>query len=300
MIVTPFPAREQREKAVMKIVGLIFVIVGIVAAVNAINAPAVTQGSDGYKKGVKLGRGSAPVVLIGLGLGLLLRRSGSGSASSRPASTSRYTPQPALPPAYPAAMPVRIQCSCGQLYEFEVEPVAGRMPHLVACPACGVDGTEAANASIAQTLAERAATPAWSQPAPSRRRFHPALLVGIGVVALVFLLLAASLVSRLIRFNRARTNRPLTYPSETVRPNVPPTATPGATGGQARPPSKPGSARDAAPVPSDVTSVDVLWGGRWYEATILRRQGERTLIHYDGWGSNFDEWVTPDRLRPRR
>jgi len=46
--------------------------------------------------------------------------------------------------------------------------------------------------------------------------------------------------------------------------------------------------------------VEVFWGNRWWPATILRRDGARTFIHYDGWGSASDEWVTAERLRPRR
>ena len=49
-------------------------------------------------------------------------------------------------------MPIKVQCSCGQKYSFEVEPVGGRMPAPVACPVCGVDGTAAANDIIAQRL----------------------------------------------------------------------------------------------------------------------------------------------------
>jgi len=50
---------------------------------------------------------------------------------------------------------VKIQCACGQRYAFEVEAVGGRMPSAVACPVCGADGTAAANAAIAQSLAAR-------------------------------------------------------------------------------------------------------------------------------------------------
>ena len=46
---------------------------------------------------------------------------------------------------------IKVQCECGQRYAFEVEPVNGRMPHPVACPVCGADGTSAANALIAHT-----------------------------------------------------------------------------------------------------------------------------------------------------
>ena len=50
-------------------------------------------------------------------------------------------------------MPVKIQCSCGQRYAFDIEPVCGRMTSSVACPVCGADGTTAANEVIAFTLA---------------------------------------------------------------------------------------------------------------------------------------------------
>lgn len=47
-------------------------------------------------------------------------------------------------------MPIKIECECGQHYAFDVDPVNGRMPAPVACPACGNDGTGAANERIAQ------------------------------------------------------------------------------------------------------------------------------------------------------
>ena len=50
-------------------------------------------------------------------------------------------------------IPVKIQCSCGQRYAFEVEPVCGRMSSLVCCPVCGCDGTSVANEIIAYSLA---------------------------------------------------------------------------------------------------------------------------------------------------
>lgn len=50
-------------------------------------------------------------------------------------------------------MPIKIECDCGQHYAFDVEPVNGRMPSSVACPACGSDGTVAANESIAGQIA---------------------------------------------------------------------------------------------------------------------------------------------------
>jgi hypothetical protein len=53
---------------------------------------------------------------------------------------------------------VKVQCGCGQRYAFDIEPVEGRMPYPVACPACGADGTAAANEIIARE--SQAARPA--------------------------------------------------------------------------------------------------------------------------------------------
>ena len=60
-------------------------------------------------------------------------------------------------------MRVKIQCHCETRYAFEVEPVNGRMPVRVNCPACGTDGTDAANAIIQQQL-----TPTASAGWPAR------------------------------------------------------------------------------------------------------------------------------------
>jgi len=42
-------------------------------------------------------------------------------------------------------VPVKITCTCGQKYAFEVQPRRGRMPAPVFCPACSRDGTTDAN-----------------------------------------------------------------------------------------------------------------------------------------------------------
>src|SRR4051812_33970451 len=59
-------------------------------------------------------------------------------------------------------IPVNIQCGCGQLNSFEVEPLHGQMPAPVQCPHCRADHTGVANQIIAQHLAT---TP---PPAPAR------------------------------------------------------------------------------------------------------------------------------------
>jgi outer membrane protein assembly factor BamB len=50
-------------------------------------------------------------------------------------------------------MTIVVNCSCQTEYEFDVEPVDGKMPGPVYCPTCGADGTEYANWVIEQALA---------------------------------------------------------------------------------------------------------------------------------------------------
>ena len=53
-------------------------------------------------------------------------------------------------------MNIKVECGCGTRFSFEVEPQEGRMPFTVNCPNCNADGTETANATIAETLAANA------------------------------------------------------------------------------------------------------------------------------------------------
>lgn len=53
-------------------------------------------------------------------------------------------------------IPIKVQCSCGQKYAFDVEPVNGQVASAVACPVCGMDGTAVANQIISQSLAAQA------------------------------------------------------------------------------------------------------------------------------------------------
>src|ERR1700734_982913 len=57
-------------------------------------------------------------------------------------------------------MELKVACDCGQNYAFDVEPVDGRMPTRVNCPACGTDGTEVANNLLGQHFpSQQAALP---------------------------------------------------------------------------------------------------------------------------------------------
>ena len=69
-------------------------------------------------------------------------------------------------------VPVKIVCSCGQKYAFDVYPLNGRMPAPIKCPVCGVDGTAVANEIIAIALKEQPSPlmlrpKSLAQPAPA-------------------------------------------------------------------------------------------------------------------------------------
>ena len=62
-------------------------------------------------------------------------------------------------------MELKVVCSCGQKYKFDVEPVHGQMPFAVNCPACGLDGTQQANNLLAQMPLAASAPVAAAVPA---------------------------------------------------------------------------------------------------------------------------------------
>lgn len=64
---------------------------------------------------------------------------------------------------------VKIECGCGQHYAFDVEADGDLQPGTVVCPTCGIDGTNAANAVIAQKLA---AEPAVAAGPVVKERIH--------------------------------------------------------------------------------------------------------------------------------
>jgi hypothetical protein len=47
--------------------------------------------------------------------------------------------------------------------------------------------------------------------------------------------------------------------------------------------------------------VMVLWGQKWWRARVIATRGgkRRYKIHYDGYGSSWDEWVGDRRIRRR-
>jgi hypothetical protein len=59
---------------------------------------------------------------------------------------------------------LKIECDCGQHYKFDVEPVDGRMPFTVNCPACGTDGTEKANEVLKNLIPAQNEPPVTGRP----------------------------------------------------------------------------------------------------------------------------------------
>lgn len=56
------------------------------------------------------------------------------------------------------------------------------------------------------------------------------------------------------------------------------------------------------PIPADFKigqEVLVEWSGSWYNAKILEYKDGHFKIHYIGWGSTWDEWVKPSRIKPK-
>lgn len=49
--------------------------------------------------------------------------------------------------------------------------------------------------------------------------------------------------------------------------------------------------------PAAGAHVRILWSGSWYPGRVLRVDGDRYLVSYDGYGSSWDEWVDASRLR---
>lgn len=45
--------------------------------------------------------------------------------------------------------------------------------------------------------------------------------------------------------------------------------------------------------------IEVDWKGSWYPAEILEQDGDKYFIHYLGYDSSWDEWVTGDRIREK-
>jgi len=43
--------------------------------------------------------------------------------------------------------------------------------------------------------------------------------------------------------------------------------------------------------------ASVLWKGKWYPAVVKNANKSKCYIHYNGYGSKWDEWVGSDRIK---
>lgn len=64
-------------------------------------------------------------------------------------------------------MELKVTCYCGQKYQFDVEPVNGRMPFAVNCPVCNADGTALADRLIDEQSSAIAPVPVIAVSPPA-------------------------------------------------------------------------------------------------------------------------------------
>jgi hypothetical protein len=85
-------------------------------------------------------------------------------------------------------------------------------------------------------------------------------------------------------------------PSETRRVNATAAGSPGA------PPAASSAPTAAAGVSCRVgAKLEGQWGISWYEVTVLAAPGDdgKCMVHFDGYGSEWDMGISLDQLRPR-
>src|ERR1035437_5691058 len=61
---------------------------------------------------------------------------------------------------------MKIQCSCGAKYEFDVTPEMAKTPVRFVCSACGLDASDFVNSLVRQELGLSAAAVGAAVPAP--------------------------------------------------------------------------------------------------------------------------------------
>lgn len=87
---------------------------------------------------------------------------------------------------------------------------------------------------------------------------------------------------------------PITQPAPSQPTAVPPPSNPQPTANPQ--PQNPSVAASRFSVGEKVL---VQWKNKWWKATVLQAEGDRFYISYDGYASSWDEWVGPERIRPR-
>lgn len=47
--------------------------------------------------------------------------------------------------------------------------------------------------------------------------------------------------------------------------------------------------------------IQIKWKRKWYPGKVLKVEGSKHLVRYDGWDASYNEWVSPGRIRiPRK
>jgi hypothetical protein len=78
-----------------------------------------------------------------------------------------------------------------------------------------------------------------------------------------------------------------------AKPGTPVGRNTAGTGSKENPP---GFAADELNVKKGV-KIFAWWGSKWWDGEAVSTRKGEVLVHYDGWGSNFDEWLPLDRIR---
>lgn len=83
---------------------------------------------------------------------------------------------------------------------------------------------------------------------------------------------------------------------------TPETVAPQRAGNRLQPAARPAStrvvtSRSANQSPPPAQKLFVEWKGTWYAAEILASAAGSNYIRYSGYGAEWDEWVTPERMR---
>jgi hypothetical protein len=50
----------------------------------------------------------------------------------------------------------------------------------------------------------------------------------------------------------------------------------------------------------DNSTIEILWGGKWWKGTVIGKKNGLVKVHYTGWSAVWDQWVEPRRVRPLR
>lgn len=80
-------------------------------------------------------------------------------------------------------------------------------------------------------------------------------------------------------------------------PNVPTVQVPVGPSSRSSIETKPGAQAREAHVEGE--AIDIEWHGSWFPGVVVGSRDARWLVHYEGYGDEWDEVVGEDRIRER-